>query len=225
MSTSIFRYPVPVGTAVYGAAADNAGAGVLRDTIANGLLHYADSYAQVRVCAAFPGSAVTFNGATLSTVESAPTTNQWYLLSGGVLGAWPLTQRLDGSGYNVRIRLRGATSNAAGTVDFRLVLCPVGRVYEYVDADTDFVWTASGITSTSAAWLSGTTELSSLANRLEVDSDTALSWVRNVAAPEDATTPRGIQQCLVGLHIFGRTSNATGLPRVYGAYAAEYIGV
>jgi hypothetical protein len=225
MSTSIFGYPVPIGTTVYGDAVDTTSTAVLRDGIANGLLHYADSYAQVRVCAAFPGAAVTFNGQTQATIESAPTANQWYLLQGGILGAWPLTQHLSGKAYELRIRLRGKTTNASGSCSFRLVLCPLGRVFEYIDQDVDFVWTASGITSTSAAWLTGQTTDNALANRLVVDSATALSWVRTVSAPEDATTPRSIQQCLVALHVLGRTTNAAGLPQVFGAYAAEYVGV
>lgn len=226
MSTSIFGYPVVTGTDLYGASTDPTDTTILRDTIANGLLHYADEYAQVRVCAAFPGSAVTFNGATNATVDASPTAAQWYLLAGGCLGPWPLTQHMDGRGYALRIRLRGCTSNVAGEVIFRVVLAPLGRALEYRDQTVDFVWTSVATTSTSPSWLTGTTSNTGLQNRLVVDAATALSWVRSgISAPEDAVTPRSISQCLVALHVYAKTTNSAGLPQMFGCYAAEYVGI
>lgn len=228
MSTSIFRYPVLAGTAVYGDAADPVDATVMRDAVANSLLHYADSFAQVRVAAAFPGSAVTYNGAAQGGVEASPTADQFYLLSGGVLGPWPITLHADGTPYQLRIRVRGRTTNAAGSCTFRLVLCPLGRAFEYIDsAAVDFVWTSDAVTATSPAWLTGTTPLHSLANRLSIDSEVALSsgWLaRGISSPNSATEPRSIQQCLVALHVFAKTTNNTGVPQLYGLIGQEYVG-
>jgi hypothetical protein len=110
-------------------------------------------------------------------------------------------------------------------VTFRLVLAPAGRGIEYRDQPVDWVWESTPTNSTTISWLTGVTQGSGLyTQRLVVDSDVAMSWIRSVSAPEDASTPRSISQCLVALHIFGKTDNATGVPQMYGAYAAEFVG-
>lgn len=226
MSTSIHGELVSFGTALYGAADDPIDVTIMRDGIANGLLHAADMVAQVRCSTVYPNASVYSGGQTHSDTGGTPVAEQWYLMEGGIIGPFPLTMQDDGTPYPVRVRLRGATSNAAGTVAFRIVLCPFGRWRQYHDDPQDYVWQVTGITSTSYAWLSGTSRLTLYDNLVAATAEQAAGWVQSVSVP-NATSGGTIlarRSCMVAVHLIGKTSNATGHPRVRGFHVAETIG-
>lgn len=241
--TSLLGYPVQIGTATYGAADDPVDTAIMRAGVGNGLLHYADGAGQMRISACYQSGLLTGGGGSSGTVESTPNANQWYLLEGGILGPWPLTCYGDATGpsdfkgypYRCRVYLRGKTTNASGSCVFALVLCPLGRSLEYLPAPSgapsppinfrDHVWISSAVTSTSFAWLTGASRGPlDFANAIQVRPELAQDWTTTENANETSSTLRTVDQVLVALHVYARTSNNAGVPTVSAVSLEEFGG-
>lgn len=231
MSTSYFDGIVDFGTALYGAGTDPMDTVIMRDGVANGLLHAADSMGQVRVCyhPIAVASAKPVHD-SYETIDGSPVAGQWYALGAQPFGAWPLTLRADGTPYKLRIRVGiSASVNNQNTITLRFVLAPLGRQYEERDRAADHVYQVSATASavTSATWTAGTSQGSAAsATLLTLDADTARSWI-GFASTFDGVSgaaPVQVEQCLVALYAFGRTSG-TSLPRLHGLHLSEYIGL
>lgn len=231
MATSIHSALVQFDGAVYGAAADTMSTTVVRDGVANGLLHCADEYAQVRVNYLPPAAAVVTDQNPFETIDAGPTANQWYRVGGSPFGAWPLTLHSDGTPYKLRIRVGVASSASdATTLTMRVLIAPldatVGALllgsYDYV---YELSWTASDM-GTTPTWTAGTSQGSAAsATLLTVDRAAADSWTRSVSAYDavSSASPVSVQQVPVAAHVFAKTSGTT-LPRLHALLIAEYVG-
>lgn len=230
MSTSIHRGMTDPYALLYGVDSSPVETALMRDGVANNLLHAADSFAQVRVnYAAIAASLAGGVRRGAETIDSAPTAGEWYELGGQPFDSWPLTMHADGRPYLLRIRL-GAAANATNgtvTITWRVFLAPVGRQVEELHRFADHVWEASSAASTTALWISGATQGSAgHATVLELDAPTASRWVQRVSTYDAVAgaSPTTIEQLLVGLYVYAKTDNASVLPRLHNLYAAEFVG-
>ena len=227
MSTSYHKGIVQFAPSLYGTDDDPMDAVILKSGVANGLLHCADSMAQVRVNYMAPlSTAVANDTSTFGTVDGTPVAGTWYPLEGFPMGPWPLTLRADGTPYRLRIRAGGSLSGGAGTGTFRFIIAPT-----YADAlpgrfeSEDHIFETT-TTSTSATWMTGTSQGdNSGATYIDVSRELASSWIRNVSIVDAASgaSPGTVQQCLVSVWCFAKTTSAASVPRVHALHLAEYI--
>lgn len=219
MSTSIHEGIVSLGASLYGTDDDPVDALIWRDGLANGLLHAADSYAQVRVNLAYP------TGTYLSG-KAAPTAGQWHRI-GGSFGKWPLTIHANGTPYELRVRV-GVSASTGGTAQtIRVVIAPDDEATTELGREADHVYeltTSSG----SAAWVAGTSQGSvGSATRMIVSPADAARWTRDVNAFDAvaSATPRATRQSLVSAHVFFRSASGSVTTRLHNLYIAEYVGL
>lgn len=231
MSTSIHKGLVTLPTSIYGAANDPLDAVTVRDGIANGLLHCADSIGQVRVNY-FPIAAGVANGQdSYETIESSPTEGVWYLVGGSPFGEWPLTLRWDGKPYMLRVRA-GVAASASGssTLTMRVVIAPNGSGPRERERPVDHVWETSwtaSSTGTTPTWATGATlGDEEYATLLAVSAAQADAWRRAVSTYDavSAASPVAVDQCLVSAWVYAKTSSAQALPRLHALHIQEYIG-
>jgi hypothetical protein len=232
MSTSIHNGRVQFADSLYGTDNDPADVTILRDGVVNGLLHCADSYAQVRVNFVHPDYS-TFAAAAAyeynQTVDTTPTPNAWYRMEGSPFGEWPLTLHDDGTPYVLRVRVGGASSGGAatGTITFRVVIAPANAGLGELELAADHIFETAGTTSTSVAWLTGATRGSGAhTTRMELSATRAGRWTREIDVYDavSSATQRQVRQCLVSAHVFAKTTNALDVPRLHALYLAEYVG-
>ena len=192
-----------------------------RDVITNNLNHYADEHAQVR-CAFAVGSTSFTGGQGYLAPVTISTVDQWYWVASGP--TFPIPMRADGSSYRLRIRLAFGCSSAAGTVTFKVILGPesIASGYDFPEDDCSF---EASTTATTVAWRTGASLGSANATQIYVPRDLAAAWMSSATTLADvAGEPAAVPQLLVGLHVFAKTSHATSQPRLYGLYAAEWVG-
>jgi hypothetical protein len=233
MSTSIHNGRVLFADSLYGSADTPVDTTIMRDGVANGLLHIADSYAQVRVAVMHPDYS-TFGGAAEfeynETLDNTPTANTWYRIQGSPFGEWPLTMHADGTPYVLRVRVGGKSSGGAGagTVTFRVVIAPASNGLGELELPADHIYETAGTTSTSVAWLTGASRGSgAYTTRMELAAAKADTWTREVSvynAVSEADS-RQVRQCLVACHVFAKTTNALDVPRLHALSVAEYVGL
>jgi len=230
MSTSIHSGLVDFGATLYGAANDPIDTVIMRDGVANGLLHAADSFAQVRVNYMAVKSTLANGQDAYETIESSPTAGTWYLCGGSPFGSWPLTLNETGTPYKLRIRVGVAASTSnADTLTLRVVLAPDGLGGRERDRSVDHVWETSwtaSTTSTTPTWASGTSQgTAASATLLTVSQPQASSWRRNVSAFDavSSASPMSVDQCLVAAYVYAKTTG-TALPRLHALHIAEYVG-
>lgn len=190
----------------------------------NNLLHYADEYAQVRVNWMAPATAWSGGQGYITGRTSSLTTGTYYPITS--FGPFAITLRERDGSYRLRVRLAGASS-AGNEVQFRAVLCPQRDAGILVnELATDFMFETGQVTSTSAAWLTG----ASLGDNawetmVWIPPDWTAAWMTETSTLSDVGGDRvTVEQCLVSLNVFGRAVNAGSVPRLFGAYAAEYVG-
>lgn len=230
MSTSIHGGLVELAGSLYGAATHPADTAQLRDGLANGLLHIADEFGQVRVnyCPIAPTFATNDLDA-FETVDATPIADRWYQV-GAPFGVWPLTCASEGTPYRLRVRLAVASTalDAAETHDYRVVLAPDGRGREEMLLSEDHVFAVTtSPQGTTGSWASGTSQGDlGHATLLTLDAPRARGWVSRVSVYDAVSSgsPRSIDQLLVAAYVFARTSDPTNLPRVHRLFLAEYVG-
>jgi hypothetical protein len=201
---------------------------LMRDAV-DTALHKADEAGQVRLHyvseSKAPATYLTIYGngeaGALDTgTEDDPV---WYLFP---LRARYLPKlRADGRAYPLRVRLAGAASGS-GTVDFGIVVMPasaptLGGFWGDAPAWTKLY---SGVTSTSAAWL--TPDDSS--NLLTIPSSIVEEAYRLEAAITTKTDIGGDPTAVVApalvIYVLGATRTGGVVPRLYAAHAAEHVG-
>lgn len=231
MSTSIHNGRVEFAASIYGAAADPLDTTIMRDGVANGLLHAADSMAQVRVNVMYADSS-TFGGSGSegSAVGIDPiVVNTWYRI-GRPFGEWPLTLHANGTPYLLRLRFAGATDGggAGGTATFRIVIAPNNATaIADVEAVADHVFETAGTVATTPTWLTGATRGSgAYTTYLKVSAEKAAQWTRSVSVYDavSGASPRAIDQCLVSAHVFAKTTDALDVPTMFALHITEYVG-
>lgn len=198
------------------------GAAIARDFAVNNLLHFADEYAQVRV--AWTPTVTTYSGGTgyLTGRTSALSVNIWYPIAS--YGPFPIALREDGRSYRLRVRIAGASSGGHA-VKFRLVLAPQSEAPARVTQSLDSIYETATTTSSTGAWLTGASVLSSLATQVQATSEETSAWITTTSTLTDlAGDDTGASQCLVSCAIYGSTANVASIPRLHGVYAAEWIG-
>jgi len=232
MSTSIHDGLVRFAGSLSGAAFDPVDTAIMRDGVANGLLHAADSYGQVRVNyhpigAAFAGNDLD----AFETIETDPVEDQWYAVGGAPFGSWPLTMHAaSATPYVLRVRLGVAASSTDGAVThtYRVVIAPDGAALEELPLSVDHVFEVSGGASSTIAWASGTSQGSiGSATLLTVTPAQADAWTRLVAAYDAVSSgsPTAIDQVLVNAWVFAKTTTSGVLPRVHALHLTEYCGL
>lgn len=231
MATSILTGGglVEFAASLYGTDDDPMDAVMMRDGVMHGLLHAADSMAQVRVNYLPIASAAAEGQDSFETTEPPANTTDYLLLGGSPFGPWPLTVRANGQPYKLRVRIAGAVSATPATATFRVILAAAGARLSETDIlealDSTFEAEA---TSTTAAWLSGSSQ-GSLANStlITVSTDQVRSWTRNVPIFNAVSSPSAgqtIRQVGVKVYVFAKTTNTSRLAQLHALHIQEYIG-
>lgn len=240
MSTSIHSGIVAFDASLYGTDDDPADTTIVRDGIANGLLHAADSMGQVRVNVCYPdGSSFASDAWEYGDIASSPVANQWYRIGGGPFGEWPLTIHNDGTPYKLRIRVGvAASSGGASTQTLRVVIAPNNFAVSERDQEADNVFQVvflSVTIGTTPTWAyDGTSGISESRSQgtanslttLTVPARRAAAWTRSTTMYDAVSSgsPSEIQQCLVGAHVFGKTSVSGIVTRLHALHISEYVG-
>jgi hypothetical protein len=212
-----------MATAAYAAATCPVDPDITRDVICNNLDHYADSFGQVR-WAFSPGVSTFVTKSYLTPRTADVVVNTWYQITASA--PFPLPLRADGSGYKLRVRLGGASSGGHA-VKFALVIAPVAVAPAVLAAsNTDASFETATTTSASAAWLTGASQgIGAYTTMVALDAATAAGYVRNVDTPVDLSgAASAVSQCLVSVVVYGSTANTGSVPRLYGGFAAEWVG-
>ncbi len=169
--------------------------------IANNANHLADSYAQVRVGWEHSGS--YFSGIP------GKDTNNGYQLVAPPQGPFPLSIRPDGKSYKIRVQAKASTWATGDVTNWRLLVActPAQAVRDKDDASRYVTFQTS---TTTPAWSSAQLiQLSS--GQLE-----STTW----SDPDSL----GVQFVMAHLYVYALTTNSSVETRLYGLYAAEYIG-
>lgn len=230
MSTSIHDGIVEFSAGLYGAADDPADTVLMRDGVANGLLHAADSYGQVRV--SYCPIISTFAGTSresFATIEASPDADTWYEVGAQPFDQWPITCHADGTPYKLRIRIGTAGSQTKAGVDltYRVVLAPPGRAREELGRSVDHVYEAVVEASTTIAYATGSSQGSeSHATLIELDAATARRWLTRTSIYDaiSSGSPTSVEQVLVGAYVFAKCEDGDTLPRVHALHLTEYVG-
>lgn len=196
-----------------------------RDIVHNNLCHLADEYAQVRV--AWGATSGTFDDQQVNFQASVSSysLNTWYPMVS--FGPWPLALRQSGDGYYIRLRLSVGAGKAGDTVEVRAVVSPAAEAAGLIGVDEDYVYevTANSTSSTTAGSSQGPNAWS---NMIYIPAAVTSGWTQTTATLDDISgNARSVDQCLVALNVYGRTTSTTldaASPILYGAYAAEWIG-
>lgn len=187
-----------------------------RDCTFNNLNHLADEAGQVYVD--WAGTV----GGTLAymTTADAIVADEWQEIVTYERLVIPV--RADtGQPYAMRVRIGGHAS-AAFDVDFRLAISPGTPSADTAD---DSAYLTGATASTTAAWLSGTSQ------GAEAWTNLVRLSASQMGAPQPYLTLTGIggsvitgEQYRVGLTVWGRTVNVSATPRLSGLYVAAFIG-
>lgn len=187
-----------------------------RDGPANSALHWADQRGQVLVNTwALTSSGE--GGELDMRPPAAVDTNVWTRIA--VFGPLSLSLRADGTPYRLRARMGGYSTTGA-SVDFRLTISDFGSIDRFVyEAPTDGVETYTGITGTSAAYLTP----GSGNHFLNIDARTADACLVTRATLDDVSgSPVSVQVCEAYAVVWGKTANVAALPVCAGLYLAEF---
>lgn len=222
--------------------ADRAVDTVLWRDAVNTALHKADQAAQVRMCWVAPSEAAWsheharwqqiygdgIDGAMRTGTDESPA---WYYF--GLRAVYAPKLRADERGYSLRVRLAGCTSVEDSAMDFAIAVMP-GR------AASAFGWsgaapgegtpwpvaikTFTGITSPTPAWLTpdDSSDVLSISREL-------VEWGARLESAWPTLTDLGGAPTLViaptlSIMVLGQRRGDLGRPRLYAAYAAEYVG-
>jgi hypothetical protein len=218
--TSLYQARIRRDVTMYAAATEPLGPETTLDVIANNLDHYADSFGQVRMCFAPAVSAFASKSFLTPSVVAVDT---WYQITASA--AFPLPLMPDGTPYKLRGRLGGASSGGHA-VKFAMVLAPVLSAPGVLAHSDDATFITATTSSSTAAWLTGTSQGTAASGTLiEITPTTASACVVATGTPVDLSLAgSAIGQCLVSLTVFGSTANLASTPRLCGAFAAEWPG-
>lgn len=200
---------------------------LMRDVVLNNLCHYADEFAQVRVNWSAGQTAYTNGNGYLTPRITGLTTTAWWFIQS--FGPFPIAMRQaarqTGASYRVRVRLAGSSS-AGQAVTFRAVLGPPRAALALVSGPLDDHIFEATTSSTSMAWLTGTSQgVNAWTTQITVPATYAGSWFQPVGTKTDlGGDGAAVDQCLMSLHVLAKTANVTSVPRLGAVYAAEWVG-
>ncbi len=221
MSTAEYEYTVHVDSAYVMTPNAALDAFTTRLVLSN-INHLSDMNAQV--LATFSGTVPALSGkAGYLTPGTPAAVDTPYAI---VSATFPICLRARGQSYRVRIRIGGASANAGATATFRAVLSSAASGPGAVAEDSDAVFKTAGTTSTSAAWLTGTSRgAAGYTTMIEMNPAEVAGCIvsRSTSASLGGSTT-SVDIALVTLSVFGFTTNVTYPPRLYSVYAAEVIG-
>jgi hypothetical protein len=221
VATSEYEYRVLFDTNAVGDATAALDARTARIILSN-LNHLADEFAQARV--AMSGTVAALSGKSGYLTSRTPVaTNTPYLV---VSYTFPLSIRAAGQSYKVRVRVGGATANAAAAATFRLVLSPGFDASAAVSGPTDASYTSGATSSTSAAWLTGASDgTNAYATMMELNSaQVDLCMAEFATSVSLGGDPASVNVPWVTLSVFAETTNVTYVPRLYSLLASEVVG-
>lgn len=220
MTTSPYGYRVRIGSQFGTGGESPISAPYARRVALNNLCHYADVFGQVRASWA---SSPRVGGKGYLTPTTPTVVDTPFLIWGT---HFPIAVRADGSAYKLRIRIAGASSDGLNAVRFRAVLSPAAYNAAVSTRAEDYVFLTTTTTSSTAAWLTGTsqgadafTTMVELTSRDVSEAATITSTLSDVGGSE-----RAVAQTLVMLGVYGQTANLAAVPRLHGVYAAEWVG-
>ncbi len=222
MATSEYGYRVLIDTAAVGGQTQALDARTSRIVMSN-LNHMADEFAQVRV-ALSSTKISSFYAEPYLTSRQPQTPGVPYLITSA---SFPMNVRVQGQAYKLRVRIGGATANAAATATFYAVLGQGHRASADVSLASDAVYVTAGTASTSAAWLTGASQgAQAYTTMVEMDAAaTALCLAQFPTAEQLGGDPVSVPLTWATLSIFASTTNLSYVPRLYSVYAAEVIGL
>lgn len=228
--TSTHQGRVRRATATYAAASQPVDAEAALNVISNNLDHYADSMAQHAMVWSV-GKSGYASKSYLTPRTTGVVVDTWYQIAAS--GPFPIMLRADGSSYKMRVRLAGASSGGHA-VKFGLVLAPVTAAQSIITdatsspvvAATDSVFVTATTTSSTAAWLTGTSKgTAAYTTMVELTAEEAFPFIVMTDTPVDLSGARSsVAQCLVSAVIFGSTANTGSVPRFYGGIAQGWVG-
>ncbi len=222
MATSEYEYRVLIDLATVGGQTHALDARTSRIVMSN-LNHMADEFAQVRV--AMSNTKISsFYADPYLTSQTPAAADVPYLVTSAT---FPMNVRVQGQAYKLRVRIGGATANAAATATFYAVLGQGSRAAVGLFEASDSVYVTSGTASTSAAWLTGVSQgTEAYTTMMEMDAaKTSLCLAQFPTNVELGGDPATVAVTWATLTIFASTTNAAYTPRLYGLYAAEVIGL
>jgi hypothetical protein len=227
MSTSPLGGRLLTDTTLFQGGNDPVDTVIVRDVVLNNLCHYADEFAQVRVNWSAGQTAYTNGSGYLTTRTTGLTTSPWFYIAS--FGPFPITLRqttgIGGASYRLRVRLAGSSS-AGAAVTFRAVVASYSSGQSSVTGALDDHIFEATTSSTTMGWLTGTSQgVNAWTTQVVLPSSYVGPWMVPVGTLTDlGGDPAAVTQCLVSLHVFANTANATSVPRLGAVYAAEWIG-
>lgn len=189
-----------------------------RDVAANNVNHYGDVYGQCR--ANFSACPLVPNSGYIEC--SSDLTNQWHPMFS--TGAFPVTTMHDGTPYRIRFHIAGSNGGASDVVRFAVVLSRVGASRNVLDsAGLDGWWQTGNITSSSAAYLSGTSQgTGAYARMVEMTAAERAACVVTSETIADVSGPSiGVSQTLVEVSVYAQHDKLSSRARLYAFSAWE----
>ncbi len=227
MSTSPLGGRLLTDTTLFQGGNDPVDTTLMRDVVLNNLCHFADEFAQVRVNWSAGVTTYTNGSGYLTTRTTGLDTSSWFHIQ--TFGPFPIALRqsvgLGGASYRLRVRLAGASS-AGHSVTFRAVLTSYSSGQSVVNGELDDHIFEASTTSTSVAWLTGSSQgTNAWPTQVVVPSAYVGPWLVPVSTKTDLGSDlAAVSQCLVSLQVYAKTSNTSSVPRLGAVYAAEWIG-
>lgn len=208
---------------IYNAAQAPLDAVAMRDFVANNLLHYADSMAQVRAQFAAVSNAAS-GGNNYSTPRR--TVDRNIFMHMWTSGDFPLSLRANRGSYKLRVRVAGASSNNTNAVKFRVVVCPRAIANSEVNQVADYVYETATTSSSTAAWLTGASQGSAAySTMVSISPDQISAWTRSLSTITDLSgTPIALPACMVSVSVYGHTVNTGATPQLYNCHVQEWVG-
>lgn len=224
-NTSLHKGRVRIGASLL-AADQPVDTGVVRDVVANNLAHIADSHsAQPR--AAWSAMVTSVSGAQgyLQSRETVLTSDGFYYIWSSP--PFPMLIRETGYSYQLRVRLAGMTSSGGDEVALLVTLKPAGTnpYYAAANSGTDASYLASTSSATSA-YLTGVSQgVGGYETRIMLDPLEVGEATRTVSALASTSTYGAVDQCLVQLFVYGRsTDDIASAARLTAVSAADWLG-
>jgi hypothetical protein len=221
MSTSEYSYRVLVDTAAVGDATHALDARTSRIVLSN-LNHLADEFAQARVSMSGTVSALSGKAGYLTSRTPTAADTPYLVVS----YTFPISVRALGQSYKLRVRVGGATANAAADATFRLVLSPGPEAASLVLGASDASYTSAKTSSTTAAWLTGSSDgAANYSTMVEMSASQVAMCMTEFATTESlGGDAASVMVPWATLSVFAETTNVTHVPRLYALNAAEVIG-
>ncbi len=217
--TSIYGYRIRAGSQFGTGGTSPISAVYARRVLSNNLCHYADIFGQVR--ASWSGSLsakLAYLVPTTPTVVNVP-----FLIWSTT---FPISMRASLNTYKLRIRLAGASSDNTNAVRFRAVIGPASSIARLAVDAADYVFLTATTTSSTGAWLTGASQGSAAYTTMigMTQRDVSDALVTTGTKIDIGGAGASVPQCLVTLAVYGQTANVAAVPRLYGVYAAEWVG-